>query len=52
MLLFFSSIRLFYIIVLNNSKIVISVEKSIIGWLSLSILLSVVISSFFFFSEN
>ena len=51
LLLFFSGIRLFYILVSNNSKISISVEKSIIVWLSLSILLSVVFASFFSFMK-
>jgi len=49
--LFFSSTRLFYIVVSEKSKNRFTVEKSIIGWLSISIILSVSIASFFSFMK-
>jgi len=49
-LVFFASIRLFYIIV-SKTNYSISMEKSIIGWISISILLSVSIASFFSFMK-
>jgi len=47
----FSSIRLFFIIAVKNSDSTISIEKSVIGWIALSILLSVSIASVFSFMQ-